>query len=184
AAGAIPFEARRIDADALRRPGDEVAQEDVPLLVRVARHEVVRIAVEDDELAAACQRRVEAPGVRLGARGIDADARRRPRRAVADEDVRSSVRVDGNEVGRIAHERDPPSVRGNPGTGDRAAVLRLVAERVDADTLDEAARAVDDEYVLLRIRVAGNEIVGEAREPDEARVRSHRRPEAVAIALH
>jgi hypothetical protein len=99
-------------AHALRHPRRDRVHEDIDLPLGVTGDEVGGIGAERDDVPVGRDRGRETGTVSLNAVGVDADEGRRPRRQVADEDVRGVVVVAGNEVRRPRGERDEPAVGG------------------------------------------------------------------------
>src|SRR5262249_30197675 len=155
---------------ALGRSALAVVHERVGELVGVAGDEVAGGADEADEAPVGADRRAGAVAVPLTAGGVDAHALGRAGRAVADEDVLVAVRVAGDEVGRGAREGDEVAVGGERRPVGRGVGVGAGAGGVDADALGRAGLAVMDEDVRVDVGVARDEVVGVARERDEAAI--------------
>jgi hypothetical protein len=158
--------------------------EDVRLEVRVAEDEVRGVARERDVAPVGRDREVVVLAEereRLGALGADVDALRGPRQAIAHEDVGRLVRVSDDEVVRVAAEDDEAPVRGEHAAAARAVALDAV--RADARELERPGREVADEDVVRAVRVAGDEVVREAREGDEPPVCADPRTPGPAVRL-
>ena len=91
------------DTDALGRPEQAVAKEDVvpPVRVAAAVEQGCRLGCEDDVAPVRRDRRLVAAAVRLGAERRDAHDLRRPRLPVPHEDVSEGVPVARHEVARV-----------------------------------------------------------------------------------
>src|SRR5262249_47406903 len=91
----------------------------------------------------------------------------------ADVDVGELVDVVGREVRRLAREDDGPA-----GGGDRSEVRGAVPRRAVDGRGNQRHRVrlkIGEEDVLVRVRVARGQVVGEAGEGDEPAVAADRR---------
>ena len=98
-----------------------------------------------------------------------------------DEDVPDAVRVSGNEVGRVARERNEASARGDMDEG--AVAVPLEALGIDAHAPGDAGLAVVDEHVDHLIQVRDDQVVREAQEGHVSAVRGDRGPGARPVSL-
>jgi hypothetical protein len=156
-------------------------QEEVAAGVGVVGDQVRRGALERDDAAVGRQRGADAEEVRLVARGVDADARRRRGRAVAHEDVAPAVGVAEDEVRGGAVERDEVAVGRE--RGRLAPVVSRDAVEVDADTLGRAEQPVAQEDVGVGVAVVRVEVRREAHERDAPAVRRERGAQAVGVPV-
>ena len=116
------------DAHARRRPGLPVVHEDVPLVVRVARHQIAGAGGERHPAAIGADRRAIAGAIRLGAPGPDAHSRRRAESAGRGRRHRpTGVRVARHQIAGPGLERHPPAISADRRPG--AAAIRLGAPR-------------------------------------------------------
>ena len=124
---------------------------------------------------------MEAVPVGLEVAGVDAYAGRRARLALAHEDVRGEVLVEGDQVVGEGREGDDASVR----VQSRLAARRIsfCAVGAHAGTGRRAAGAVVDEDVALPVRVTGDEIRGVRLVGDDVAVGADRRRGAARIGL-
>src|SRR5205823_10888741 len=139
-----------------RGDGTGLAVEDVDVeaLVRFVPGQVERVRLEGDQAAVGAEGRVEAVPVGLEVAGVDAHAGRRARLAVAHEDVRGEVLVEGDQVVGEGREGDNAAVRVQSGLAARR--ISFCAVGADAGTGRRAAGAVVDEDVALPVRVGGD----------------------------
>jgi hypothetical protein len=158
----VPLDAEGIDADALGRAGEAVADEDVEGGVRVGRDEVRRGAREGDEAAVGGDRGLAgASAVGLGACGIEADAPRDLRGGGSDEEYRADERRHtasaGDEGANHGRGSSGRRIRGGP-------ILPPAAAARDARL--DPLREVHAAQARLARREAGR-AVGEALEVPE-----------------
>jgi hypothetical protein len=174
-----------VDADALGRAVQPVAQEDVDEAVEVAGDEVGRGAAVGHVAPVVGDRRIAAVVVPEHAGRVHADHLGRAALAVAQEDVAHAVGVGRDEVGRGALEGHVAAVPGDRQAEERAVVVpRDRPGRIDADAVGRAQEAVAHEDVVVAVDVAGDEVRGRAAEGDEAAVGGDlREAEAGAVAL-
>src|SRR5439155_25469907 len=111
------------DARGRGRPRLPVVDEHVGRAVRVAGDEVGRRAVEGDEATIGREDGPCTEAVSLAPARRDAYPLGRARLPVVDEHVGRAVRVAGDQVGRIALERDQAAVGREGGGGEEAAAV-------------------------------------------------------------
>ncbi len=167
------------DADALRRPALQIAQEDVVDAVGVSGDEVRSGAREPQEPSVGRDRRVRAVPISQGTSGCDARDHRRPLDEVAHEDVDESVGVARDEIRGGALERDESPVGREDGTV--AVPVRRSAAVRDADEGGRAGLAIAEENVAPIVGVRRHEIRGLAREDDVPSVGRDRGIHAPAV---
>jgi hypothetical protein len=179
---AVPLRAVRIDAHELRYAVAPIADEDVGMAVEVDV-EVGRVALERDDRPVPREAVAVDPALQVAPRSVarDADDLRRAGPDVVDEDVGQAVDVGRGEVVGVGEEGRDVAVGGE--IGESAAVVGLVAVRVDVDPLDRAGLAVDEERVVEAVLVAGHEVVRLAHEEDALAVVGDAGTGAVAVRL-
>src|SRR5439155_7714087 len=169
-----------------RRPGPDVAQEDVGDLVRVASDQVRGQRRERDVATVRADARgAEALLVGLRTGAADAHKRRAAGVPIVREDVEDAVRVATDEV-RVARVKDDiASARADrrrvaAGVGPVAAALPAAA--VDAHARRPAGAPIADEDVAEPIHVVWDEVRRRRLEGDVAAVRAQGRLGAFAEA--
>jgi hypothetical protein len=182
ATGLVAHVSRSVERDALQRAGCDDLHERVEAVVRVAGREVRSAALERDRGTVGRDVGARRVVVALDPIRVDRDVHRRARLPIAQEHVDARVRVERDEVGGRALERDVAAVGGDRRV--RRVAVALHSAGVDADALDRTRHEVLDEHVLAAVRVVRHQVGGRAPERDEAPVRAQlravqrRRPES------
>jgi hypothetical protein len=171
---AIALHAARVDAQALGRARDAIADEHVRHAVGVAHHDVGGLRREDHVATVATDEAASARAVGLATAVAQADALGDAGAAVAQEHVRHAVGVTGDEVRRRRREHDVARVRADG--VEEARGIRLRPARPEVDALGRGCLAIAHEDVGDAVGVAADEVGGATREGDKACIPAHLRP--------
>ena len=89
--------------------------------------------------------------------------------AVVDEHILTPIRSAADEVGGVAPEGDETAISRDGRPAGAAVALRGV--RGNAHSLRRAGQAIMDEDIVAVVRIAADEVGGEALEGDQAAIR-------------
>jgi hypothetical protein len=171
-----------IGRHALDRAALQVLDEDIPVIIAVAGHQVAGVALEDHGAALGGELGVEAATVALHPGGIGRHALDRPALQVLDEEVFGTIAVAGDQIAGQAHEEHAVAVGGEPGVF--ATIVALHPGGIGRHALDCPALQILDEDILGAIAVASYQVAGFAVEEHGAAVGGDLGVVAATIALH
>jgi len=174
---------RVVDTCQRRRPGLEIAHEDVVCTIGVVRDQVAREATERHEPAVSAQHWVKGFTITAGhPRKVDTYQRRRPGLEIAHEDVVCTIGVILDQVACLAIERHEAAVSAQHGA-KRVAIGAGRSRVVDTGQRRRPGFEVAHEDVVCFIGVVvRDQVAREAIERHEPAVSAQRGKKGVGIA--
>ena len=185
-AAIVRFRAFESQANSRRCAGHNIAQEDIHLVVRVLRHQIVGSRVEDHIAAIVARIAVEAVVVPFGSVAADTRAHRCSQRPIPQEHVVAQVVIVRREAARERAEDDVPPVAGDPPRARAQASARAVALHTlagDADPFRRAGLEIAHEHVPVPVRIAFDKVVSQRGKGYITSIAARRWCEAVAVRL-